>query len=268
MFWFNLIALFGLLVGFAGGVANIKSMRTAPKETDALLAWKQDPIPWHYEGFSNLIILIHSASVSLLGILLLVSFNLAGSVPAIPFLGFDASNFALMLLGGMAVIQAGFGLGSSITYHIAVNLVRPVPLAITETGLRYGKMKLDWSRHSHYEIETGTGFILLYSSYSPDIVTGVLMPPPESAVAVAEHVRRHLPSQPPVGIPWTHSKTALFAAMTALAVVFLVPGVLLVNVPVAWVYYPVAIWLLQMTGIRLIKQYDSGGATIKDEMAG
>lgn len=269
MFWFNIIALFGLLVGFAGGWANLRTMRTAPKDLKSLMAWNQPPTAWRYEGFSNFIILLHSASVSLLGLLLLVVFNLAGHVPQIPYLGFDIDSFSLLILGGMAVLQAGYGMGPGLAYPLATNLIRPVPMAVTETGIRYGKMDLPWSRYSHYETEAGTGVTRLYSSYCPAIVTGVLMPPPESAVAVADYVRRYIPSQPPsVETPWFRSKSALFAGMTGLAMVFVVPGLLLVSVPSAWVYYPVALWLLQIAGVQLIKKFDSGGATIKDEMAG
>lgn len=268
MFWFNIIALFGLLVGFAGGWANLKGMRTAPKDLKSLIAWDQPPAAWRYEGFSNLIILLHSAGVFLLGLLLLVVFNLAGRVPPIPMLGFKADSISLLILGGMAVLQAGYGMGPGLAYPLATNLIRPVPLAVTETGIRYGKMDLPWSRYSHYETEAGTGVMLLYSSYCPEIVTGVLIPSPEISLAVTDYVRRALPSQPPSATPWARSKTMLFAGMTGLVLVFIVPGLLLVSVPSAWVYYPVAVWLLQMAGVQLIKKFDSGGAAIKDQMAG
>lgn len=268
MIWFNIIALFGLLVGFAGGWANLKGMRTAPKDLKSLMAWNQSPAAWWYEGFSYFIILLHSASVSLLGLLLLVVFNLAGHVPQIPFLGFDVDSFSLLVLGGMAVLQAGYGIGPALAYPLATNLIRPIPMAVTETGIQYGKMNLPWSRYSHYETEGGSGVTLLYSSYCPAIVTGVLMPPPETSLAVADYVRRALPSQPPPRTPWYRSKNALLAGMTGLVLVFVVPGLLLVSVPSAWVYYPVAVWLLQMAGVQLIKKFDSGGATIKDQMAG
>lgn len=270
MIWFNIIALFGLLVGFAGGWANLKSMRTAPKDGPSLIAWEQAPAPWRYEGFSNFIIALHSFSVALLGILLMVVFNMAGKVPAIPLLGFDANSFTLLLVAGMAVLQAGYGLGPALAYPIAAQLIRPVPMAVTETGIRYGKMVLDWSRYSHYETEAGTGITLLYSSYCPSIVTGVLIPPPESALTVTDHMRHHLPSQPPVNTPWYRSKEVLLLGMFGLVMVFLIPGVvlLLANAQQAWVYYPVALWLLQWTGVQLIKKFDTGGATIKDQMAG
>jgi hypothetical protein len=85
------------------------------------------------------------------------------------------------------------------------------------------------------------------------------MPPRESALIVVEHIRKYLPFQPSLEIPWYRAPWVLVAGMSLLSLAFVLPGIWLVRIPFAWPYYFFALWLLQELGMRLIHSFDPSG---------
>jgi hypothetical protein len=263
MTWYNGVALAGLLVGFIGGLTNFKSLRTAPKDSPVLVAWEQSPAPWRYEGTSYLVIAIHSLGMVLLGGLLLLVFNLTGRVPALPFLEMDQEKtIVLILIALFPLFQAGLAWGITLAFPVGSVSIRPVPYAIAETGIRYGRARLPWKLYSHYESDSMTGVTLLYSASSPALPNAVLIPPPELNATVIEHVRKNLPAQPPLEMSWHRAPWVLVAGMGLLTLAFLLPGLWLVRIPSAWPYYFVAVFLFQDLGMRWIYRFDPSGKPV------
>jgi hypothetical protein len=267
--WFNVLALVGTAVGLAGGVINLRTLRLGKNNGPSLVAWKQPPASWRTEGTGYLVITIHALGTVLLGVLLLLVFNLQGGVPDIPFLEHDETyrhvySTVLTLIAIFPLFFAGLNWGTALAFPLGSALIRPVPYAITETGVRYGRVDLPWKYYSHCEYDLETGMIRLFSASCPALANCSLMPPPELTMTVIEHIRRNLPGQPPLDVPWQRSPRVLVAGMSLLMLAFLLPGLWLVRAPAFWLYYPVALYLFADLGMRLINRFDPTGNATKE----
>lgn len=256
MNWVISPAVISGIIGLVSGTIRLKKMRSQD-HPQAELRWKQAPLsPWRYETLTMAAITLHS--LGLIGIVALLlgslsSFRLFTSPPGVGLL-------LLSILAMFAVFFTSYATGVMIAYHLAQPWIRPASYGISEAGMLYGGSLVEWKSYSHYEIGPDEGLISLYSSYSPQLRTWVLQPPPELFARVLGLTQKHLPHLPPAdgSGSWHHSPLVLVLEMAALVVAAVLPALWGLSREQSWVwmYALLAYFIVHYFGIQLITRFD------------
>ena len=259
MNWLHILALICLLLGLISGGMGLKSMRskTYPQ---AEIAWKQSPLsPWRYETPSMVVIFIHT-----LGLISLTAFLLFSVTRHPMFTAPSKSNFQffvfLIALGGIVFTSHTTGVMSA--YHLVEPWIKPVSYGISKEGILYAASLFGWHIYSRHEVGPEDGLISLYSSYSSELRTWVIQPPPESFANVLELIRRNLPSITIQTIDdstsWRRSPLTLVISMAGLVLVGLLPAAWgwIEEQSWVWIYSFIAFLLVLILGNKLITVFD------------
>lgn len=256
MNWVVSPAVISGVIGLVMGTIGLKKMRSQ-EHPQAELRWNQDPLsPWRYETLTMVAIILHSLGlIGIVGLLLwsLSSFRLFTSPPGVGLL-------LLSILAMFALFFTSYATGVMIAYHLAQPWIRPVSYGISEAGMLYGGSLVEWKSYSHYEIGPDEGLISLYSSYSSQLRTWVLQPPPELFTGVLAFIQKYVPHLPPTddSVSWQRSPLALILQMAALVVAAVLPGLwgLSREQSWVWIYALLAFFVVHYFGIQLITQFD------------
>jgi hypothetical protein len=260
MNWSIIFASICLILGFASGIAQLRSMRAQP-HPQAEIAWKQDPLwAWKYEPWAMAGITIHSLGLLCLAVLLLLNLRqtrLLTFVPGSPL------EWLLSILALFGIFLTTYTSGTVIAYHFARRLAGPRSYGISREGIFFGKNLMSWKTCSHYELGPDDGQISLYSSYSPALRTWVFQPAPESFSSVLALIQENLPASVPMGdaIPWQRSPLMLSLQMTALTMCLSLPAVwgLFRNHSWVWIYAFVQFYFVGLLGNNWITIFSGRG---------
>jgi hypothetical protein len=259
MNWLLVFALVCLLLGFIGGIARMKSLRSSTYP-QAEIVWQQDPLSaWRYEPLSMMTLTIHSLGLICLTAVLLFAL-ISNEVLIFPPGPTRAAPFLLALVG---IFFTTYASGTAIAYHFVRRWVGPISYGISRDGIFFGKSLIGWKSYSHYETGPDDGQISLYSSYSPSLRTWVLQPSPESFTRVLGLIQENL--SPALTIDdstsWQRSPLVMILEMTALVLGLMLPALwgLMQSLAWVWIYALAAFLLVSILGNRLMTVYDGRG---------
>ncbi len=243
------------MIGVIIGISGLKSLRSKFHE-QAEIRWTQSPLsPWRYETWNIIAISIHSIGLISLAALVMwsLTYNALFKLPA------DHPSFILYALASFILFFTTYVSGVMVAYHFMQQWIRPISYGISNDGLWYGGLRVDWKSYSHYELGPEHGLISLYSGYSPTLRSWVLQPPSEAFAGILGLIQKNLPAARVVDdVPWQRSPLALVLAMSLLVISTLLPAVWgwMRNASWLWIYAFCAFFLVQWLGILLITRFD------------
>ncbi len=195
----------GAIAGAVYAYRLITTARKAMQTPGSLYAWPAVPLSsWKFEPEASTAILVHTLAILSLGLFALsAAWN--GGILSYPFFANDTTMIALVwFVQYGSILVTGYQLGATlITFPLVIFRRKPVPAAITEKGMTFGRNFLPWSWFSRFAIDGGEGILRLYSAFAPDLPSLTLKLPESIPMEeLAEAMQKFLPAHPAGGRAW------------------------------------------------------------------
>lgn len=240
IWWYYGMAMLGSIIGFVQGWRGLKRSRQGTVYENALAHWKINPARLWEQGAAGAFVVINTGSISVLGILLILSIQRIAATTTTPI---DVVSFSFNCL------LVTYNCGVLLALPIGNSLIRPMSIFVLPNGVGVGAVLIPWARFDHFSIDDQHRLIRLYSREIPSMVeVSIRLPNSVALDQAAGLLGQYLLSDWSGTSPRWYGNKAVFVGITLLYTLPLVGiGVLL------YLFGPPSVWLYYLGSILAIR---------------